>query len=86
MSQRTRWGKAGEEEGGERKEELNWQCEQLVWLKGAHSTHCRAQDRGLGRGSTPRSLYLLEKEGFHSSDEGAQKNEAQTQQELKAPG
>lgn len=39
------WGSGGgwEEEGGEKRDETNWQCEQLVWLKGAHPTPCRAQ-------------------------------------------
>lgn len=65
------WRQVGKEEGGERKEETNWQCERLVWLKGARPTHCRAQDGGPGeRQHEPRPLYLLENEGFHSSDEG----------------
>lgn len=55
---------------GREKEETNWQCEWLVWLKGARPTHCRAQDRAWERQHEPRSLYLLENEGFHSSDEG----------------
>ena len=38
--------------------------------EGSLPTHRRAQGRGLGTGSTARSLYLLENEGFHSSDEG----------------
>ena len=56
--------------GGERKEDTK--CEQLGGWKGVRPTHCRAQGRGQGRGSTSRakSLYLLENEGFHSSDEG----------------
>lgn len=66
------WRQVGKEEGGERKEETNWPCEQPVWLKGARPTHCRAQDGAWGEAARaePRSLYLLENEGFHSSDEG----------------
>lgn len=44
--------------------------EQLVCLKGAHPTHGGAQAGSCGRQHEPRSLYLLENEGFHSSDEG----------------
>lgn len=41
-------------------------------VKGSPPTHGRAQGRAWGEAARaePRSLYLLENEGFHSSDEG----------------
>lgn len=58
----------GEEEGGRWGD--HWPWEQLGWLE--EPTY-PLQGPRLGPGERqhePRSLYLLENEGFHSSDEG----------------
>jgi len=58
----------GKEEGGGKVRE-GWRWEQLAWAKGARPPRPEVAGRAWG-GSAARSLYLLENEGFHSSDEG----------------
>lgn len=49
---------------------MSWQCEELVRWKGATHPGQGPRQRPGERQHEPRSLYLLENEGFHSSDEG----------------
>jgi hypothetical protein len=62
-------GDFGKEGDGERKDVSHWLVE-----GSPHPPMAGPKARAWGRGSTssvvPRSLYLLENEGFHSSDEG----------------
>lgn len=63
----AQWGQSpelGSQRGGkgQRGGDGQWQCER-GWQDPTR--------QGLGREHEPESLYLLENEGFHSSDEGA---------------